>query len=244
MTDAARWMAAARYYLQRGLSIIPMGSDKRPAIKWKEYQDRRATESELRDWPKENIAIVTGRISNIVVVDCESRGDAVWFWKERGESPVVSKTRRGFHIYFRWPGSDIRNARAVEGKYDVRGEGGYVLAPPSRHRDGRYEWVKRIDKTEDLPPFKTIWRPDNRPVVNSRNIRDAVRYIEQIRAVSGSGGHDKTWKAACILAASGMSQAEAMLVLLRWNATNAEPPWSERDLLHKLEGAFRDAGNR
>jgi putative DNA primase/helicase len=54
-------------YSKMNLSVIPVGKDKRPLFSWKEYQDRLATEDEIKTWwtkyPEANIGIVTGKIS-------------------------------------------------------------------------------------------------------------------------------------------------------------------------------------
>jgi len=56
-------------YLTRGISVIPVGFDKRPLIKWAEFQERRATVEEVetwwKNWPDAQIGIVTGKISSL-----------------------------------------------------------------------------------------------------------------------------------------------------------------------------------
>src|SRR3990167_11196636 len=60
-------------------SIIPVGLDKIPLVKWLEYQNRFATEEEVKAWftkyPEANVGIITGKISNLVVIDIEKGGD-------------------------------------------------------------------------------------------------------------------------------------------------------------------------
>jgi len=50
----------------RGFSVFPVGSNKKPLINWKEYQNKRATPEQIKEWikkyPAMNIAIVTGKI--------------------------------------------------------------------------------------------------------------------------------------------------------------------------------------
>jgi hypothetical protein len=233
------WLAHARLYVEKfGLSVIPMGLDKRPMIAWKEYQERHATQDDLEKWPHENLAIVTGFVSGIVVVDCESREDAEWFWKSRGTSPVICQTKRGFHFYFRWPGQQVKNAQRVGERYDVRGDGGYVLAPPSRHSKGRYRWIAPMIAPRRLPLFQMDWRPETKPESREREIMDGEAYISRIYATAGQGGHNATFRAAWMLRHSGLSEAEAFVVLQRWNRRNADPPWSDQDLLHKIKEVF------
>ncbi len=251
MTQEEQWMAAAWLYVKWfGLSVIPLGKDKRPMIKWKEFQTRVPTYDELTEWPKWNIAIATGAQSNLAVIDCESKEDAEWFWKSRGKSPVCVKTRRGFHLYFRHPGERVLNATRVpdeEGRprYDVRGDGGYVLAPPSTWQKdevkGRYEWTRMMMPTASLPEFDLAWGPERKShqSVDTPAIRNVEAYIAKIFAVSGKSGHSKTWKVVNYLKESRVSEAEASMLLSRWNSTNADPPWDVKDLLYKLGQVYR-----
>lgn len=233
-------------YLERfRFSLIPITEDKKPAIRWKEFQTRRPQVKELIEWVYQfpNLGIVTGRISDIVVVDCESRDDAVWFWENRGKANGIVKTRRGFHFYFRHPEGEepVQNATKLEGHYDVRGEGGYVVAPPSRHSEGEYRWVVPMSSVVELTRFKREWRPPVRTgwIGKPRELKDVLRLMDRIQAISGCRGHDTTFRVACLLRDSGISEAEALLYLQQWNRTHCHPPWSDRELLHKIEDAYR-----
>jgi hypothetical protein len=242
MTHSESWVAHAVLYLERfGFSVIPMTTDKVPAVPWKGFQERKASIQEILDWPKDNLAIVTGSISGIVVVDCDTKEDAVWFWKNRSESPAVVKTRRGFHFYFQHPGEPIKNGIKIEGHYDVKGDGGYVLAPPSTHSEGCYKWVKdkNLTAVKDLPYFKPSWRPETVSETSyDKIIKDGAAYIAKIVAVEGQGGHDTTYRAAACLKTAGLSEAEAFVALMEWNKTNADPPWTDRELLHKVKSVY------
>lgn len=235
------WLYWAARLVERGLSVMPIGEDKIPAIKWRDLQERLPTEEELLSWPRHNLGIITGSISGIVVVDCESREDAEWFHRERGQSDVMVKTKRGFHFYFSHPGGRVGNAQRVEGRYDIRGDGGYVMAPPSVHSDGSYSWVRdQVGMVgQCLPNFDPAWSPPPADDFQSdKKIRDGVAYISKIKAISGQGGHDDTYRAAKTLHESGLSEGEALLAMLDWNETNADPQWSRRELLHKIKSAF------
>lgn len=58
-------------------------------------------------------------------------------------------------------------------------------------------------------------------------------------AIAGTGGHAATFAAACRLREFGLSEADALEIFSEWNLTHCEPPWTERDLRHKLADAFR-----
>lgn len=252
------WLVCALTYLERfGFSLIPMGDEKKPLIKWAEFQDRRPTVNEVLSWPRQNLAIITGAISGICVIDCESPEDARWFYDNRlnvtqRRKVAIVQTKRGFHLYFRHPGERVQNTSRVpdeldKPRYDVRGDGGYVLAPPSRHSEGQYVWKNVIRSVSDLPAFDPAWRPITKyspretDSQDNQMIRDGVAYISRIKAVEGQGGNRDTYRAACFLFASGLSESEALLALQQWNQTNADPPWNDKQLLQKIQSAFRSA---
>ncbi len=96
-------------------------------------------------WPDANVAVATG---HLVVVDVDGeQGHAalVALQTRHGRAlPATpwAQTARGRHLYFLAPGLDIPNSSGRIGPgVDVRGAGGYVVAPPSRHASGRrYRW--------------------------------------------------------------------------------------------------------
>ena len=124
---------------------------KTPCLKeWAEFQTRLPTEQEVCEWfdlnPEANIAIVTGRISNLVVFDLDSE-DAVDYANKRGGFPNTpkAKTGKGYHLYMQHPGFDVRNKVNSNLKIDIRADGGYVAAPPSIHFSGhQYSWEEGL----------------------------------------------------------------------------------------------------
>jgi hypothetical protein len=140
---------AAAGFLARGWSPIPLRPhDKRPLLPWEPYRFRRPTAEELAlwraRWPEANIGIVTGTVSGLVVldVDPEKGGEASLAALEAafGPLPATLSVRTGGggqHLYFRHPGEPVPCAVGLRAGLDVRGDGGYVVAPPSIHPSGR-----------------------------------------------------------------------------------------------------------
>ncbi|WP_312490154.1 bifunctional DNA primase/polymerase [Sphingomonas sp.] len=128
-----------------GFSVFPvLYGDKKPALPWKAFQTSRASAEDIDLWDagEFNVGIACGRISNLLVVDVDSsEAQALYDTFDAPCTPTV-KTARGRHYYFQMPAGELRN-RAHIGSValDVRGEGGYVVGPGSRHPDGAiYEW--------------------------------------------------------------------------------------------------------
>ncbi|MFM9889893.1 MAG: bifunctional DNA primase/polymerase [Rickettsiales bacterium] len=149
-------------------SFVPCGGDvgKKPLVKWTDYQRRRPTMDELCDWQKryskDNVGIVTGALSGITVIDSDNPHVKTGYLQEVfGETPlIVSTPRGGIHLYYRYDG-ESNKAGLIHGdnlKIDVRGEGGIIIAPPSKnpqsHKsyqiiEGDYKYIK------DLPPMNS-----------------------------------------------------------------------------------------
>lgn len=112
----------------------------------------------VREWyPFANIGIVTGRKSGVFVLDVDQYAGGMQtlagYERRNGELPetrVHSTGRGGTHYFFAHPGFDVRNSAAkVLGKgLDIRGENGFVVAPPSVSSHGAYE----LNPAHDIAP--------------------------------------------------------------------------------------------
>lgn len=73
----------------------------------------------------------------------------------------------------------------------------------------------------------------------------ARKYLERVPpAVSGQGGHNATFKAACILILGfQLTKNEGFLVLKDWNQY-CQPPWTDQELWHKIRDADKQPGQR
>ena len=144
----------AKEYLQAQLSVIPTKEDKRPAVgSWVPYQTSRMKEAEVEalfniDSVK-GLAIICGAISGgLEVIDVDTKHDTTGLlWDELRtliedhlpdlyKSLVIAQTRSGgYHIYYRC--SSIAGNLKLSTKLnrevliETRGEGGYVIAPPT-----------------------------------------------------------------------------------------------------------------
>lgn len=124
--------------LKKGISVIPVGKNKIPLIPWKIYQERHATEEEVRKWfdtlDDPQIGFVTGKISDLLVVDVEKGGDPSNLPQD---TTIVSTGGGGYHYYFKFE-EGIRNKARIKDLIDWRGEGGYVVSPNSVSEKGPY----------------------------------------------------------------------------------------------------------
>lgn len=153
-------------YYDLGFSVMPVRG-KLPLLSWKKWQKERPLPEQVEAWDRtnHNIGIITGKVSGIVVVDVDGETD-----KEFTPTWTV-KTSKGFHYYFNY--QPIGNRARIAENIDIRGEGGYVVAPPSRHESGHvYEWV-RDPSTEiaDLPDWVLAAQEKEKPILLSQPAR-------------------------------------------------------------------------
>lgn len=227
----------ARYYRSKGFSVIPIASrDKKPVISWMEYQKRHATDEELNQWfgdgHQHNIGIVTGSISQIAVLDFDSK-EAVEKAKELGlpSTPLV-KTSKGFHAYYKYK-DGIRNFQKRDDlpNIDLRGDGGYVVAPPSIHSSGhQYQWVNSRS-LDDLPLAEF---PE---IILAKTHNDKNPLAELYKGVIEGNRNDTLARLAGSWVNDGLTLKECFENARIWNEKN-NPPLSEREVEQTIKSIF------
>jgi Bifunctional DNA primase/polymerase, N-terminal len=226
---------------------------KIPAISgWQGFERTAVT---LRFWfgtKRCNVGLVTGAY---VVIDSDTKEAEAWIKTRSIESPMLVRSGGGgLHRYFDGRGLGVRNRQGLHRVpgLDVRGDGGFIVLPPSIHPDTgeRYEFLTDLLPVESLPAFRPEWCAERRresgvlrsiaprPLVSRGEIELVRRRIRRTWAVSGRGGHNATFAVACELVEAGLSFDEVLAELAWWNVTNAVPLWSEKELIHKVRSAF------
>src|SRR5262249_5915206 len=153
-------------YQRRGFSVIPIKSkDKRPLISWETYQVEPAGEATIKHWFESfadaNIGLVTGRVSDCIVVDLDSENAKEELKSLLGDYNLGavprSRTGKGWQLFFKYPDVSIPNRTGVLPNVDVRGDGGYVVAPPSIHPSGKeYKWQVPLNGHLPQLPVKLL----------------------------------------------------------------------------------------
>lgn len=168
-----------------GVNVIPIQrGDKRPAIRWERFQRQRLLDWDidkvdnfLASWWERpdpfNIGVVTGDVSGIAVVDVDSLAARQLFIRTVGcwprtvdtdaahhpaATPTATTPHAGWHIWYRYSAGMRNGVRRGGEKLDVRGDGGYVVVPPSNLGRYGYGW--------GVSPFASeggIWPPMEMP---------------------------------------------------------------------------------
>lgn len=183
------------------------------------------------DAPQANIGIATG--DGLVVLDIDNRhgGDESLadLVREVGKPPdtVESQTGNGRHIYLHDPTGRIRTG-IVDGRpgIDVKAEGGYVVAPPSRHWSGQhYQWEfsshPDLVSVAHLPPawLALLTRPKTH-AGNGKN-EEGIPQGERNQRICSIGG---------ALRRQGVGERAVLDALLAINLRQCDPPLPEREV--------------
>jgi hypothetical protein len=255
LRDSSDIFDSARAYAKLGLPIIPL-KGKIPAIS--DWQKFFATAVNVRFWfgtNRCNIGLRTGE-SGYVVVDTDTVEAEQWVRSHLPETPLQARSGGGsIHRYFATPPrKEIRNRQGWNGIHglDIRGQGGFIVLPPSIHPEtgDRYQWLTDFSLSAGLPRFSPAWiyqRTRRRVQQVTRgddaDFREhrALRWLEKVEgAVSGECGHNRTFRVACKLVLYFGLDRECALELLRiWNL-KCQPPWSEKELAHKVDDALKN----
>lgn len=161
---------AALAYAAHGWPVFPVAPRaKRPLTehgKDDASADRERVVKWWKRWPDAGVAIATGQVSGLAVVDVDPRNggdDGIEDLEAKHgrlpDSPVVLTGAGGTHSYFGHPGGEVpcrSNLGGFRG-VDLKGDGGYVVAPPSIHPSGiAYTWNPWLDLEMEIPPFPPV----------------------------------------------------------------------------------------
>ncbi|MBU1170283.1 MAG: bifunctional DNA primase/polymerase [Proteobacteria bacterium] len=224
-------------YLEMGFSVIPVKrSDKKPYIKWSEYQDRHPTHEEIERWwsawPDANVAVICGKISGIFVIDADGPKGIDWINAHLPKTGVYSITGKGIHAVFKIPeGVTIKNAVRLAPEVDIRGEGGYFIVPPSIHENGhKYQWRFIMDGWDDLLEFD----PYTKVQGNLGLDLTMAKTLPVNEPVTEGMRNDTLAKLAGSWISKGLDDEEVIILAKAWNENNT-PPLDEKELIRTVK---------
>jgi hypothetical protein len=238
---------------------------KQPLGRWKHCQQRRLSSEQLARWaalcPAGNVGIVLGRVSELAGLDIDGpEAEQILQEISGGDVPLTLSfptPGRGLRLLYSLPeGVKVPKRRFDRGESHVivLGEGSLTVMPPSRHKCGQvYEgfslsaplapapaWLLQLENGHRETHYSSPSPPTSEAGLSV--LERAKRYVAKCPpAISGQGGHDATLFVACrLIKGFGLSPDEALSLLLHEYNPRCVPPWSEKELRHKVE----DAGKR
>jgi len=255
-------LESAIKYAKKGMSVIPVAFNKKPLVKWEPYQHKRASEDEIRGWfkkfPNMNIGIVTGAISDLLVVDTDTVPAITRIDDAIPENLLVPCQRTpsgGKHFLFKHKEGLVNRARVSEG-IDIRTEGGYIVVSPSVNGNGRcWSWLEGLSIEDIEPPEVPI---DILYIINSLYFylytevsdlnHDKSAEVSEVsrsqRFLFSEGNRDEgLFHIANAMIKGGLEQ-DLALRSLRVLAQSCDPPFPEKEVEEKVKSAIQRAGRK
>lgn len=241
MTDC---VTAAYKFAKRGIPIFPVAVDKRPLTRRGFHEATTDTAVLARwfsRWPEANIAIPTGKPSGIVVLDLDVAPDGHPAGAESlrvlegtqsqqvPETLTVKTPRGGEHLYLKHPGGTVPCSAGKLGPgLDVRGDGGYVVVPPSVGEVGRYEYDNET-RPAPMPEWLALLASGIAPGMR-RFPTDPSMWVSILRDGFPEGERDHgIARLAGRYLALGLSAGEVRLLAL-WVNERSRPPLPAGDV--------------
>ena len=228
--------------IEKNFKLIPIKArEKKPAIK--DWQTEATNEiAKIKKWlsqfPDMNVGIVTGKASNIFIVDIDQKNgglETLEQLKKEGfsfDTLCVKTGGGGYHFYYKCPGNkEIKNKTGILKGIDIRGQGGFIVAPPSIHKSGnKYEFINNspiIEMPNDL--FKRILNNNKEntpfPTSNSLKIFEGER-------------NNILFKRASLFHTTGIDKITAMQIIKKQNYDLCFPPLEETEIERIIQSAY------
>lgn len=232
----------ALYYASLGLAVFPIKPKGKEPLTAHGFKDAtwntQQIESWWTQWPSANIGIATGsRSGGILVIDLdidENRGidgrETLKAWEaEYGKLPEntwLSITGRGgYHYFYRIQG-EIKNRAGLYDGVDIRGDGGYIVAPPSIHPNGRgYEW-------EQGPEDGPLAEADGKVMefLSGKSFENLGQPFEVPDQIPEGERTNTLMRLLCSQQAKGLSDEAIRAAIRAENEAKCSPPLTDEEL--------------
>lgn len=275
---------AALDYIRRGWPVIPIhyvaakgkcscgnpdcGSPAKHPMTNHGLKDSTLDEKIVRHWwskhPNANIGITTGPKSGLVVIDIDPRHGGMESLKALSKlggfpiTPEVFTGGGGEHIYLAHPGNGAK-VKSVQqfGGYpgiDIKGDGGYVVAPPSKHISGsKYTWKRHHLKNRVAAIPAWVLTMAETKARDGIPPRDAVHINKSISSLEGcngfvtliqKGGRDSAiFNLVKTLRQGGMQYDEVCYHAVMFAKNCCDPPFSEKEAIQKVKSTWNAERN-
>ena len=238
MSEYPSMYDAAIEYAKKGFAVFPLKYRDKVPLTRNGCKDATTDAAQIKAWWQKypNIGLATGSVSqNVFVIDLdidEDRGidgyHSLEDWqREHGDFPetwTAITGRGGYHLYYRGNGK-IKNRAGIIDGVDIRGNGGYVVAPPSIHKNGnRYEWEYSPDEFE-------IAKADNNVeyFLNHDDHRQSASFTMP-NIVSAGQRNQMLFRFACMMQAKGASDQSVFAATMAENESSCSPPLTEQEV--------------
>lgn len=195
------------------------------------FRDATKDPEKIKDfwagYPDANLGIATGASSGIIVMDVDGSEGAALAQRNGIPITITATTAKGVHYYFKHPGYPIKSAVGIFPQLDSRGDGGYVVAPGSKHISGTiYSWKPGLSPDDvSLAGAPDWWldallKKDTRTTQTQPSTGSIVEGTRNSTLASFAG----------TMRAAGFNQEAILSALRAENASRCNPPLCDSEV--------------
>lgn len=240
---------AAVEYINMGLAVFPIKYKDKIPLTRNGCKDATTDAAIVKAWwqkyPNANVGIATGlKSGGLFVIDLDIDEDkgingyqTLRDWERKnGILPDTWSSitgRGGYHLFFK-SSKKITNRTGILEGVDIRGEGGYIVAPPSTHANGhKYEWEYSPDDFELVEADEVVYKlleTDKREKAESFKLPEII--------ISGKR-NETIFRFACSLQAKGLPDEAIEASVKAINETKCQPPLKYSELNTIINSVYR-----
>jgi putative DNA primase/helicase len=212
--------------VKAGYPVFPVGPDKNPSVAGGFYAATRDV-SQIAEWITEgrenhDIAFPTGLVSLVVVIDVDTAEAYEKMHAHYG--PPHANTQRGGHWYYRHPQDGKVTSAPLEPGLDCKGDGGYVVAPPSQSRS----WTHGIPNLKTLPKLPGELRKAQDHRTDWRSRCGSASSVGEV--IPGGRRNGTLTSLAGTMRRRGMGEEEIFAALEVTNRLRCKPPLEDEEV--------------
>jgi hypothetical protein len=238
---------------------------KHPRVEWSKAatDDFGVITEWWKKWPNSNIGVATGKRSGIYVIDVDNKGSVDLgggtligsgdhsLRQKQTEIGKLPDTRSsttgsgGTHLIFQYPEdpsdtTSLGNRGGLLPSVDTRGDGGYIVAPPSLHVSGnRYRWN---DPDQPITPPSEAWLTFIATATGGD--LSPLNPTEDFVLHAGEGRHEWLFRAGAKLrGVNGLDKVPLYGALMAMNNQHCRPPVTPKDIEHIVDNCMKYEAN-
>ena len=240
---------AALNYASKGLAVFPCNARAKTPRTAHGVNDATRDPAVIKkwwtNWPDSNIGIACGQASGgLAVIDLDIKADgtagadSLNEWESRNgplpETAISVTGKGGRHLLYRVDHL-VKNKVDLLPGVDVRGDGGYIVAPPSIHPNGRrYKWERSFKSTEIAEADETV-----RTLLDSCEKDRSEKPLSIPEEIPQGQRNDTIFKLACSLQAKGLADETIVAACMKENELKCYPMLQEQEVLTLVKSALR-----
>ncbi len=212
-------------------------------------------------WPNSNVGVRTGKVSGVYVLDVDNKrsvdlGNGILVGE--GENSLKSQEIQigklphtltqitgsgGIHLAYSYPtnlkqeGNGLPNTAGILPSVDTRGDGGYIVAPPSLHQSGnRYRWIEPDQPLVSLPER---WISFISKYTTQGGHSLDLELTPDFRVREGEGRHDWLFRMGSKLRGQhGLPKVALWGALSGYNRLVLSPPLEPKEVEHIVDSCL------